>query len=93
MCAPQPLTALQANGPGLQYTVLWRQQGVEKDWSSVSVANVSKFVVSGTPTFVPYEVMVRAQNAYGPGPEPAAVIGHSGEDCESRAFSISARLA
>ncbi|KAK7121153.1 hypothetical protein R3I93_022290 [Phoxinus phoxinus] len=81
----KPLTGLQANGPGLQYTVLWRQQGVEKDWTSVSVANVSKFVVSGTPTFVPYEVMVRAQNAYGPGPEPAAVIGHSGEDFPSAA--------
>ncbi|KAK7117970.1 hypothetical protein R3I94_023249 [Phoxinus phoxinus] len=81
----KPLTGLQANGPRLQYTVLWRQQGVEKDWTSVSVANVSKFVVSGTPTFVPYEVMVRAQNAYGPGPEPAAVIGHSGEDFPSAA--------
>ncbi|XP_077071182.1 neuronal cell adhesion molecule isoform X11 [Siphateles boraxobius] len=81
----KPLTGLQANGPGLQYTVRWRQQGVEKDWTSVSVANVSKFVVSGTPTFVPYEVMVRAQNAYGPGPEPAAVIGHSGEDFPSAA--------
>ncbi|XP_056091363.1 neuronal cell adhesion molecule isoform X10 [Rhinichthys klamathensis goyatoka] len=81
----KPLTGLQANGPGLQYTVLWRQHGVEEDWTSVSVANVSKFVVSGTPTFVPYEVMVRAQNAYGPGPEPAAVIGHSGEDFPSAA--------
>ncbi|XDV53636.1 hypothetical protein PO909_022085 [Leuciscus waleckii] len=81
----KPLTGLQANGPGLQYTVLWRQQGVEKDWSSVSVANVSRFVVSGTPTFVPYEVMVQAQNALGPGPKPAVVIGHSGEDFPSAA--------
>lgn len=87
--APQPLTGLQANGPGLLYKVMWRQQDVEEEWTSVSVANVSKFVVSGTPTFVPYEVKVQAQNDYGHGPKPAAVIGYSGEDCESLAFSSS----
>uniref|UniRef100_A0A671RSJ4 Neural cell adhesion molecule L1 n=1 Tax=Sinocyclocheilus anshuiensis TaxID=1608454 RepID=A0A671RSJ4_9TELE len=81
----KPLMPLQANGPGLQYKVMWRQQGIEKDWTSVSVANVSKFVVSGTPTFVPYEVMVQALNDYGLGPKPGAVIGYSGEDFPSAA--------
>ncbi|XP_051546218.1 neuronal cell adhesion molecule-like isoform X1 [Myxocyprinus asiaticus] len=74
------LTGLQSNGPGLQYKVMWRQQDVEEDWTSVNVANVSRFTVSGTPTFVPYEVMVQALNDYGSGPKPAVVIGYSGED-------------
>ncbi len=82
VCVGQPLTPLQVNGPGLQYKVMWRLQDMEKDWTSVSVANVSKFVVSGTPTFVPYEVLVQAVNDYGPGPKPNTVIGYSGEDCE-----------
>uniref|UniRef100_A0A672M5J3 Neural cell adhesion molecule L1 n=1 Tax=Sinocyclocheilus grahami TaxID=75366 RepID=A0A672M5J3_SINGR len=75
----------KANGPGLQYKVMWRQQDMEKDWTSVSVANVSKFVVSGTPTFVPYEVLVQTLNENGPGPKPSAVIGYSGEDFPSAA--------
>ncbi|XP_064174834.1 neuronal cell adhesion molecule a isoform X3 [Anguilla rostrata] len=76
----KPLTGLQSNGPGLRYMVNWRQKDVERDWLSVMVANVSKFVVSGTPTFVPYEVKVQALNDYGSGPEPQVHIGHSGED-------------
>ncbi|XP_072566029.1 neuronal cell adhesion molecule-like isoform X12 [Paramormyrops kingsleyae] len=75
-----PLTGLQSNGPGLQYKVSWMQQDVDKDWTSVTVANVSKFVVSGTPTFVPYEVKVQAVNDYGSAPEPEVVLGYSGED-------------
>ncbi|KAM9401532.1 neuronal cell adhesion molecule a isoform 17-T18 [Salvelinus alpinus] len=74
------LTGLQSNGPGLQYKVNWRQQDVEEDWSSETVANASKYVVSGTPTFVPYEVKVQAVNDYGNGPAPEAVEGYSGED-------------
>lgn len=74
---------LQSNGPELQYKVMWRQQDVETEWTSVTVANVTKFVVSGTPTFVPYEVKVQALNAVGHGPKPAVVIGYSGEDCKS----------
>ncbi|XP_061084988.1 neuronal cell adhesion molecule-like isoform X24 [Conger conger] len=76
----KPLSGLQANGPGLQYKVIWRQKDLEKDWASVTVANVSKFVVSGTPTFVPYELKVQALNDYGNGPEPQAHVGYSGED-------------
>nr|XP_015194465.1 PREDICTED: neuronal cell adhesion molecule isoform X13 [Lepisosteus oculatus] len=76
----KPLTGLQSNGPGLQYKVIWRQKDVDKDWDSVTVANVSRFVVSETPTFVPYEVKVQAVNDYGSAPEPSTVIGYSGED-------------
>ncbi|XP_045064756.1 neuronal cell adhesion molecule isoform X4 [Coregonus clupeaformis] len=74
------LTGLQSNGPGLQYKVNWRQKDVEDDWSSETVANASKYVVSGTPTFVPYEVKVQAVNDYGNGPAPETVVGYSGED-------------
>ncbi|CAB1346288.1 unnamed protein product, partial [Coregonus sp. 'balchen'] len=74
------LTGLQSNGPGLQYKVNWRQKDVEEDWSSETVANASKYVVSGTPTFVPYEVKVQAVNDYGNGPAPETVVGYSGED-------------
>lgn len=72
---------LQANGPGLQYVVMWRQKDLEEKWTTVTVANVSKFVVSGTPTFIPYEVKVQAMNDYGSGPEPGIFTGYSGEDC------------
>lgn len=75
-----PLTGFQSNGPGLEYRVQWRQKDVDEDWSSKTVANVSQFVVSGTPTYVPYEIKVQASNDYGIGPEPEAVIGYSGED-------------
>uniref|UniRef100_A0A3P8TJY6 Neural cell adhesion molecule L1 n=1 Tax=Amphiprion percula TaxID=161767 RepID=A0A3P8TJY6_AMPPE len=60
-----PLTGFQSNGPGLEYKVQWRQKDVEENWSSKNVANVSQFVVSGTPTYVPYEIKVQALNDYG----------------------------
>ncbi|MGH0121121.1 UNVERIFIED_CONTAM: hypothetical protein FKN15_071981 [Acipenser sinensis] len=71
---------IQANGPGLQYKVHWRQKDVDDDWTSVTVANVSKYIVSGTQTFVPYEIKVQALNDLGIAPEPSAVVGYSGED-------------
>ncbi|XP_073327726.1 neuronal cell adhesion molecule-like isoform X12 [Pagrus major] len=76
----KPLTSLQSNGPGLHYKVMWRQKTVDSDWTTVTVANTSKFVVSGTPTFVPYELKVQAVNDHGAGPEPAIAHGYSGED-------------
>uniref|UniRef100_A0A8D0H1Q6 Neuronal cell adhesion molecule n=1 Tax=Sphenodon punctatus TaxID=8508 RepID=A0A8D0H1Q6_SPHPU len=76
----EPLKGFQSNGPGLQYKVSWRQKDVDDEWTSVVIANVSKYIVSGTPTFVPYEVKVQALNDLGYAPEPAEVIGHSGED-------------
>ncbi|XP_055367701.1 neuronal cell adhesion molecule a isoform X3 [Betta splendens] len=74
------LTGFQSNGPGLVYKVQWRQKGVEEHWSSRTVANASQLVVTGTPTFVPYEIKVQAFNDYGNGPESEVVVGYSGED-------------
>uniref|UniRef100_A0A8V0XCQ6 Neuronal cell adhesion molecule n=1 Tax=Gallus gallus TaxID=9031 RepID=A0A8V0XCQ6_CHICK len=76
----ESLKGFQSNGPGLQYKVSWRQKDVDDEWTSVVVANVSKYIVSGTPTFVPYEIKVQALNDLGYAPEPSEVIGHSGED-------------
>ncbi|XP_049892556.1 neuronal cell adhesion molecule a isoform X8 [Epinephelus moara] len=75
-----PLTGFQANGPGLEYKVQWRQKDVDGDWSAKTVANVSQFVVSGTPTYIPYEIKVQALNDYGNAPEPDVTVGYSGED-------------
>ncbi|XP_029472623.1 neuronal cell adhesion molecule isoform X1 [Rhinatrema bivittatum] len=76
----EPLKGFLSNGPGLQYKVRWRQKDFDDEWTSVVVANVSKYILSGTPTFVPYEIQVQALNNIGYAPAPAIVIGHSGED-------------
>ncbi|XP_063669914.1 neuronal cell adhesion molecule isoform X32 [Pan troglodytes] len=76
----KPLNGFESNGPGLQYKVSWRQKDGDDEWTSVVVANVSKYIVSGTPTFVPYLIKVQALNDMGFAPEPAVVMGHSGED-------------
>ncbi|XP_025021052.1 neuronal cell adhesion molecule isoform X3 [Python bivittatus] len=76
----KPLTDFQSNGPGLRYKVSWRQNDGEDEWTSVIVANVSKYIVADTPVFVPYEIKVQALNDLGPAPEPITIIGHSGED-------------
>ena len=71
-----------ATGRVETYKVQWRQKDVDQEWASKTVANVSHFVVTGAPTFVPYEIKVQAMNEYGNGPDPEVVIGYSGEDCE-----------
>ncbi|MEE6480858.1 hypothetical protein FKM82_012688 [Ascaphus truei] len=76
----EPLKGFVSNGPGLQYKVSWRQKDFDDEWTSVTVANVSKYIVSGTPIFAPYEMKVQALNSLGYAPEPTVVIGHSGED-------------
>ncbi|XP_060100907.1 neuronal cell adhesion molecule isoform X21 [Heteronotia binoei] len=76
----EPLKRIQSNGPGLRYQVSWRQKDVDDEWTSVTIANVSKYIVSGTPTFVPYEIKVQALNDLGFAPEPSTAIGYSGED-------------
>lgn len=38
--------------------------------------------MSGTPTFVPYEIKVQALNDLGFAPEPSTAVGYSGEDCK-----------
>lgn len=60
----------------------WRQKDVEDDWASKNVVNDSQLIVSGTPTYVAYEIKVQAFNNYGNAPEPTVVIGYSGEDSE-----------
>ncbi|XP_053717703.1 neuronal cell adhesion molecule a isoform X1 [Synchiropus splendidus] len=74
------LTGFQSNGPGLQYKVFWRQMDVDQQWASTTVANTSEYIVTGTATYVPYEIKVQALNDYGNGPEPSVVTGYSGED-------------
>ncbi|XP_063302987.1 neuronal cell adhesion molecule isoform X25 [Pelobates fuscus] len=74
------LKGFYSNGPGLEYKVSWRQKDIGDDFVSVIVANVTKHIVSGTPTFVPYEIKVQSLNSIGYAPEPPIVIGHSGED-------------
>ncbi|XP_038608480.1 neuronal cell adhesion molecule isoform X8 [Tachyglossus aculeatus] len=76
----KPLKGFESNGPGLQYKVSWRQKDGDDEWTSVIVANVSKYIVSGTPTFVPYLIKVQALNDLGYAPDPPVVEGHSGED-------------
>ncbi|KAL2103118.1 hypothetical protein ACEWY4_002286 [Coilia grayii] len=79
------LTGLESNGPELAYEVSWRQKGVDQEWASVTVANSSQYVVAETPTYVPYEIKVRARNRFGQGPEPQVLLGYSGEDLPSAA--------
>lgn len=60
----------------------WRRTNVDEAWTSVTVVNASEYIVSGTPTFVHYEVTVQAVNDYGAGPKPEVFVGYSGEDSE-----------
>ncbi|NWR35422.1 NCHL1 protein, partial [Tachuris rubrigastra] len=75
----EPLKPVERNGPGLEYKVSWRQQGVRTDWNEETVKKHS-LTVRNTPTFVPYEIKVQAVNNLGSGPEPNVTIGYSGED-------------
>ncbi|NXM32116.1 NCHL1 protein, partial [Oxyruncus cristatus] len=75
----EPLKPVETNGPGLEYKVSWRQQGVRTDWNEETVKKHS-LTVRNTPTFVPYEIKVQAVNNLGSGPEPNITIGYSGED-------------
>ncbi|XP_038636508.1 neuronal cell adhesion molecule a isoform X19 [Scyliorhinus canicula] len=76
----EPLKGVQSNGPGLTYKVSWRQKVGDDEWTSVMVANVSKYIVSGTPEFTAYELKVQAFNSLGAASEPEVVTGYSGED-------------
>ena len=78
---PQPLKPMERNGPGLEYKVSWRQQGVETEWNEETVKKHS-LTLRNTPTFVPYEIKVQAINNLGAGPEPNITTGYSGEDSE-----------
>ncbi|XP_051518827.1 cell adhesion molecule L1-like a isoform X1 [Myxocyprinus asiaticus] len=75
----EPLLPVEHNGPGLEYKLSYRLLGVEDSWTEQMVKRHS-FVVSDTPTFVPYEFKIQAHNHHGWAPEPKVVTGYSGED-------------
>nr|XP_032822383.1 neuronal cell adhesion molecule-like isoform X3 [Petromyzon marinus] len=77
----EPLKHLDRNGPNLRYKVNWRRKGTGEPWEEAILgADASRLLVNDTATFVPYEVKVQAINDLGEGPEPMAIVGHSGED-------------
>ncbi|KAH1167429.1 hypothetical protein KIL84_002912 [Mauremys mutica] len=82
----EPLKPMEQNGPGLEYKVSWRQQGVETDWNEETVKKHS-LTLRNTPTFVPYDIKVQAINNFGSGPEPNVTTGYSGEDIPDAAPS------
>ncbi|XP_067398758.1 neural cell adhesion molecule L1-like protein isoform X3 [Emydura macquarii macquarii] len=82
----EPLKPMEQNGPGLEYKVSWRQQGVETDWNEETVKKHS-LTLKNTPTFVPYEIKIQAVNNFGSGPEPNVTTGYSGEDIPDAAPS------
>ncbi|XP_051961372.1 neural cell adhesion molecule L1-like protein isoform X2 [Xyrauchen texanus] len=75
----EPLLPVEHNGSGLEYKLSYRLLGVEEIWKEQMVKRHS-FVVSDTPTFVPYEIKIQAHNEHGWAPEPRVVTGYSGED-------------
>uniref|UniRef100_A0A8C5CAJ1 Cell adhesion molecule L1-like b n=1 Tax=Gadus morhua TaxID=8049 RepID=A0A8C5CAJ1_GADMO len=75
----EPLLPIEHNGPGLEYKVSYRRQDLDEDWKEHTVKRHS-FIVSATPTFVPYEIKIHARNQQGWAPEPRIVSGFSGED-------------
>uniref|UniRef100_A0A3B1JP32 Neural cell adhesion molecule L1 n=1 Tax=Astyanax mexicanus TaxID=7994 RepID=A0A3B1JP32_ASTMX len=80
----QPLLDTQRNGPELRYVVSWRRKDHEEEWNNVTTTS-TKYVVSDTETYVPYEIKIQAINDFGRGPESNVVIGYSGEDKPSAA--------
>ncbi|KAL4646393.1 neural cell adhesion molecule L1-like protein [Arapaima gigas] len=80
----EPLLPVEHNGPGLEYKVSYRQQGVEDAWQEYMVKRHS-IVVKNTPTYVPYDVKVRAANELGWAPEPPVHTVYSGEDLPAAA--------
>ncbi|XP_066212637.1 neural cell adhesion molecule L1 isoform X2 [Saccopteryx leptura] len=75
----KPLRWMDWNAPQVLYRVQWHPQGTQVPWQEQTVSDPF-FVVSNTPTFVPYEIKVQAINDQGKGPEPQITIGYSGED-------------
>ncbi|XP_074165034.1 neurofascin isoform X9 [Sminthopsis crassicaudata] len=77
-----PMNATSAFGPNLRYIVKWRRREGRESWNNATVWG-SRYTVSPTPVYVPYEIRVQAENDFGKGPEPDTVIGYSGEDLPS----------
>ncbi|XP_043932720.1 neurofascin isoform X16 [Protopterus annectens] len=75
----EPLRATEVYGPNLRYNVMWRQRNTAELWQSATVKTTT-YTVYHTPTYVPYEIKVQAENDFGKASEPEVVIGYSGED-------------
>ncbi|KAK7878611.1 hypothetical protein WMY93_030447 [Mugilogobius chulae] len=79
-----PLLPIEHNGPGLEYRVSYRRQGLGDQWKE-SLVKRHSFVVRNTSTFVPYEIKIQSRNSHGWGPEPKVITGYSGEDVPTAA--------
>ncbi|XP_065135849.2 neural cell adhesion molecule L1-like protein isoform X3 [Paramisgurnus dabryanus] len=79
----EPLSSIEQNGPGLEYKVSYRKQGIE-DWVE-HVLERHSFVVKNTSTFVLYEIKIQSKNHAGWGPDPEIITAYSGEDFPSAA--------
>ncbi|KAM4650624.1 neural cell adhesion molecule L1-like protein isoform 2-T5 [Discoglossus pictus] len=75
----EPLSHNEHNGPGLEYRISWRLQGVETEWHHEQVKQ-HQFTIKDTPPFAPYDIFIQAVNEMGAGPEPQVHTKYSGED-------------
>uniref|UniRef100_A0A8C6SL96 Neural cell adhesion molecule L1 n=1 Tax=Neogobius melanostomus TaxID=47308 RepID=A0A8C6SL96_9GOBI len=75
----EPLSDLERNGPDLHYSVWWKRSNSNDDWTNVTT-EASRYVVTNTPTYIPYDIKVQAQNRFGHGAVSNVVVGYSGED-------------
>ncbi|XP_053576907.1 neural cell adhesion molecule L1-like protein [Bombina bombina] len=75
----EPLGPEEHNGPGMEYRVSWRHQGVETNWHHEKVKH-PQFTIKNIPAFAPYEIRIQAVNEMGAGPEPSVHTEYSGED-------------
>ncbi|XP_056660421.1 neural cell adhesion molecule L1-like protein isoform X7 [Monodelphis domestica] len=88
----EPLNSMEQNGPGLEYRVTWRQQGVPSEWSD-ELATDNTLRVMTSSVFTPYDVKVQAINQLGSGPEPQTITVYSGEDYPDAApLSVTTRV-
>ncbi|KAM9750843.1 neural cell adhesion molecule L1.1-like [Menidia menidia] len=68
------------NGQDFHYKVSWCEaEATNKQWRHAYVKS-PPFLVNNTEAYTAFKMKVQAVNAVGKGPEPEAVIGHSGED-------------
>lgn len=82
----EPLNVDEQNGPGFDYRVSWRLQGVEREWHHKKVKR-PQFTIKNTPAYVPYDIRVQAINDIGAGPDPEIHTVYSGEDTPDAAPS------
>nr|XP_049692060.1 neuroglian-like isoform X1 [Helicoverpa armigera] len=79
----EKMPQIDHNGPGFYYLVTWRPNIDGQPWVEEQVHDwqQTQYVVTNTPTFVPYKIKVSAVNCKGKSNvTPMEVIGWSGED-------------